>query len=69
MRKSKRIKEILEPYCDKIAYNNNHYTCYPKGYDKTITFAASSSDGNQHKQVYRDFRKYVGVEIKELLHI
>ena len=65
----KEIAKILEPYCDKIVYNGNHYTCYPKGYNRTITFASSSSDTNQHRQVFRDFRKYAGIIIEELLHM
>lgn len=67
--KGKKIQKVLEKYCDKIVYNGKHYTCYPKGYKGTITFASSSSDRNQHKQVYRDFRKYAGIIIEELLKI
>ena len=62
-----KIAKIVAPYCDRIRFNSKHYTCFPKGYNRTITFAASSSDRNQAKQVFRDFRRYAGIEIVELL--
>lgn len=67
--KGQKIEKILEKYCDKIVHHQKHYTCYPKGYNRTITFAASSSDKNQCRQVYRDFRKYAGIIIEELKHV
>lgn len=69
MRKSGKLCRVLKPYCDKIVLNGRHYVCYPKGYNGIITFASSSSDRNQHRQVYRDFRKYAGLEINELLKL
>jgi hypothetical protein len=66
MRKAKMLVKILTPYCDRIRFNDTHYVCYPKGYNKTIAFAASSSDRNQASQIFRDFRKYAGIIIKEL---
>lgn len=63
--KGRDIVKILLPYCDRIRFNGKHYTCYPKGYKGTITFASSSSDVNQTSQIFRDFRKYVGIIITE----
>lgn len=64
--KGYKIAEILQKYCDRIRFDGNHYVCYPKGYNKTITFASSSSDINQRAQIFRDFRKYAGIIVVEL---
>lgn len=62
----KKIAKILWKYCDDIRYNGKHYTCYPKGYNRTISFASSSSDNYQAYQIYADFRRYAGIIVHEL---
>lgn len=63
---TKKLIEILIPYCRKIRYGGKHYICYPKDTQvRTITFSAKSSDINQHRQVFREFRR-CGIIIKKL---
>jgi len=66
MKKINKIITIITPYCDRIVHSGGHYKAYPKGVKSIIVISASSSDINNNRQVYRDFRR-VGHIIKELL--
>lgn len=61
----KKLIKLVSKYCDRIRHNGKHYVCYPKGIKRTITIASSSSDRNQYRQVFREFRR-CGIIIKEL---
>lgn len=63
--KGRHFMKLIEPYCDRVEYNGNHYKAYVKGTDGIVTIAGTSSDRNFLRQVYRDFRR-LGVIVKEL---
>lgn len=67
-RETKKLIDILAPYCDKIRYDSRHYVCYPKGVDRIIVVSNTSSDRNRDRQVYREFRRF-GIIIQELKRI
>lgn len=63
--KTKQVLKLVEPYCSRIRYTGKHYVCSPVGARRIITISVTSSDGNFHKQVYREFRRE-GIDIIEL---